>query len=39
MPKNLEQELMKRAKVLGLKGERRAAYIHGTLAKIKARKG
>jgi hypothetical protein len=36
MPKKIEKSLMTRAAKIGLKGERKAAYIYGTLAKIKA---
>jgi hypothetical protein len=34
MPKKLEKSLMSRAKEMGLKGERRDAYVYGTLAKV-----
>lgn len=34
MPKELHSSLMKRAKKLGLKGERKKAYVYGTLAKV-----
>ena len=36
MPKKLEKSLMTRAAEMGLKGERKDAYVYGTLAKIKA---
>jgi hypothetical protein len=40
MPKKLERSLMKRAKEMGLKGERQKAYVYGTLQKVeKAKKG
>ena len=35
MPKKIEKSLMTRAAKLGLKGERKDAYVYGTLAKIK----
>jgi hypothetical protein len=35
MPKKLEKSLMTRANEMGLKGERKDAYVYGTLAKIK----
>lgn len=35
MPKKLEKSLINRAKELKLKGERKDAYVYGTLAKIK----
>lgn len=35
MPKKIEQSLMTRAAKIGLKGERKDAYVYGTLAKIK----
>jgi hypothetical protein len=35
MPKKIEKSLMTRASKLGLKGERKDAYVYGTLAKIK----
>lgn len=34
MPKKLEKSLMSRAKEMGLKGERKDAYVYGTLAKV-----
>jgi len=34
MPKKVERSLMARAKEMGLKGERKDAYVYGTLAKI-----
>lgn len=33
MPKKLERELKARARKKGLKGERAAAYVYGTLRK------
>ena len=35
MPKKLEKSLMTRAAEMGLKGERKDAYVYGTLAKVK----
>lgn len=35
MPKKIEKSLMTRAAKMGLKGERKDAYVYGTLAKIK----
>jgi len=35
MPKKMEQSLMRRAAEMGLKGERKDAYVYGTLNKIK----
>lgn len=35
MPKKIKQSLMTRANEMGLKGERKDAYVYGTLAKIK----
>ena len=34
MPKKIKRSLMARAKEMGLKGERKDAYVYGTLAKI-----
>ena len=34
MPKELERRLAKRAKEKGLKGERKKAYIYGTMRKM-----
>jgi hypothetical protein len=34
MPKKVEKSLMRRAAEMGLKGERKDAYVYGTLAKI-----
>ena len=34
MPKKIEKKLMSEAKKKGLTGERKNAYIYGTLAKI-----
>lgn len=39
MPKALEKKLSKSARKAGLKGERKAAYVYGTMSRIeKARK-
>lgn len=38
MPKKLHTALVKGAKKKGLKGKRKAAYVHGTMAKAKAKK-
>ena len=35
MPKKLHSALMKQAKKMGLIGERKDAYIYGTMAKMK----
>jgi hypothetical protein len=35
MPKKIEKSLMNRAAEMGLKGERKDAYVYGTLNKIK----
>ena len=35
MPKKLHDKLKREAEKKGLKGERKAAYVYGTLAKIK----
>lgn len=35
MPKKMEQSLMKRAQEMGLKGERKNAYVFGTMEKMK----
>jgi hypothetical protein len=34
MPKELERKLRSRAKALGLKGERKDAYVYGTMRKL-----
>ncbi len=34
MPKKVKKSLMRRAAEMGLKGERKDAYVYGTLAKI-----
>lgn len=34
MPKKMEEKLKREAKKKGLKGERRDAYVYGTLRKI-----
>jgi hypothetical protein len=34
MPKKMEQSLMRRAAEMGLKGERKDAYVYGTMAKM-----
>jgi len=38
MPKQLHDELIRRAKKLGLKGKRKKAYIYGTLQKYEDRR-
>jgi len=38
MPKKMERSLMKRAKEMGLKGERKGAYVYGTMAKMEKEK-
>ena len=38
MPKKLHRKLVKSAKKLGLTGERKAAFVFGTLQKVKKRK-
>ena len=38
MPKKMEQSLMRRAAELGLKDERKDAYVYGTMSKIKKEK-
>lgn len=38
MPKKMEQSLMKRAQEMGLKGERKNAYVFGTMEKMKQEK-
>jgi hypothetical protein len=35
MPKKLEKSLMRRAAEMKLTGERKDAYVYGTLAKVK----
>jgi len=35
MPKKMEKSLMNRAKEMGLKGERKNAYVYGTMEKMK----
>lgn len=35
MPKKIEKSLLNRAKELVLKGDRKDAYVYGTLQKIK----
>lgn len=34
MPKQLHESLMRRASKMGLKGERKKAYVYGTLQKV-----
>ena len=34
MPEKMKQSLMRRAAEMGLKGDRKDAYVYGTLAKI-----
>ena len=38
MPKKLHDALARRATKMGLKGERRDAYVYGTMAKQKKKK-
>ena len=38
MPKELHRRLERQARKKGLKGERRKAYVYGTLSKIKKKK-
>lgn len=38
MPKKLHEKLERQARKKGLKGERKDAYVYGTLAKIENRK-
>jgi len=38
MPKKMEQSLMRRAAEMGLKGERKDAYVYGTMAKMEKEK-
>jgi len=38
MPKKMEQSLMRRAAEMGLKGERKDAYVYGTMAKMENEK-
>ena len=38
MPKKMEQSLMRRAAQMGLKGERKDAYVYGTMAKMEKEK-
>lgn len=38
MPEKLHKSLEKRAKELGLKDERKNAYIYGTMAKVEKKK-
>lgn len=39
MPKELHRKLALQARKQGLKGERRDAYVYGTMAKIEKAKG
>lgn len=39
MPKRLHDALERRARKLGLTGARKDAYVYGTLAKVKAKRG
>jgi hypothetical protein len=34
MPEKMKQSLMRRAAEMGLKGERKDAYVYGTMAKM-----
>ena len=38
MPKKMEQSLMRRAAEMGLKGERKDAYVYGTMSKMEKKK-
>jgi hypothetical protein len=38
MPKKMEQSLMRRASEIGLKCERKDAYVYGTMAKMEKEK-
>lgn len=38
MPKKMEQSLMRRAAEMGLKGERKDAYVYGTMSKMDKKK-
>ena len=38
MPKKMKQSLMRRAAEMGLKGERKDAYVYGTMAKMEKAK-
>ena len=38
MPKKMEQSLMRRAAEMGLKGERKDAYVYGTMLKMEKEK-
>ncbi len=38
MPKKMHRKLLLSAKRLGLKGERKAAYVYGTMQKIERNK-
>ena len=38
MPKKIEKSLMRRAAEMGLKGERKDAYVYGTMAKMEKEK-
>lgn len=38
MPKKLEEKLKRSAEKLGLKGDRKNAYVFGTMQKIKSAK-
>lgn len=38
MPEKIKKSLMRRAAEMGLKGERKDAYVYGTMAKIEQQK-
>ena len=38
MPKKMHESLMRRAAQMGLKGERKDAYVYGTMAKMEKEK-
>ena len=38
MPEKMKQSLMRRAAEMGLKGERKDAYVYGTIAKMEKEK-
>jgi len=39
MPKKIHKQLLLSAERLGLKGERKQAYVYGTMAKIEQKDG
>jgi len=38
MPEKMKQSLMRRAAEMGLKGERKDAYVYGTMSKMEKEK-